>query len=58
VVGGAALKAYGTSLEEWTSRTGALIIATNTITLKVGEGPQPWYLARLPSDNAMTPNSP
>lgn len=54
VIGGAALKAYGTSLEEWVARTGSEVLASTTVTLKVGEGPQPWYVARLPSHNAMT----
>ena len=47
VVGGAFLSAKGMSLNEWLARVGAESIWTGTVTLKVAEGPQPWYIARF-----------
>lgn len=47
-VGGFNLKFNDTTLEEWQQRTGAEVIAETTATLKVSEGPQPWYVVQFP----------
>jgi len=47
VVGGLNLKLRGASLEDWLHRTGAQVVARTTVTVKVAEGPQPWYIVRL-----------
>jgi len=47
VVGGAYLAAKNIAFETWRERVGATLVATTTATLKVAEGPQSWYLARL-----------
>jgi hypothetical protein len=47
VVGGFNLSQNHVSLDEWLSRTRAELIATTSATLKVSEGPQPWYIAHL-----------
>jgi len=47
VVGGANLADNQVSLIDWLQRTRAEVIATNTATLKVNEGPQPWYTVRI-----------
>ena len=47
VVGGANLAAHRVSLSDWVQRTQAEVTATNTATLKVNEGPQPWYTVRI-----------
>jgi hypothetical protein len=47
VVGGQNLGFRGITLAAWMQKTGAEAIATNTVTLKITEGPQPWYLVRL-----------
>jgi hypothetical protein len=48
VVGGAYLNSQGTSLDDWLKRTSAELIAQTRATLKVSEGPQNWYVVRLP----------
>jgi hypothetical protein len=47
VVGGFNLAEKHVSLEEWLDRTHAEVIATTSATVKVSEGPQAWYIARL-----------
>jgi hypothetical protein len=47
VVGGFNLREKGTSLEAWLARTHGELTATTTATVKVAEGPQPWYIVRL-----------
>ena len=49
VVGGAYLGSQHTSFEEWRQRVGAELVGAATATLKVAEGPQSWYLARVPA---------
>jgi hypothetical protein len=48
VVGGSNFAREGTTLEGWVSKTGAVIVAKTTATLRVSDGPQAWYVARLP----------
>jgi hypothetical protein len=52
VVGGAFLAARHTTLAQWQQRVGAELVATTTATLKVAEGPQQWYLVRMPAEKA------
>ena len=47
VVGGLNLAFRGETLETWMQKTGAELIATTNVTLKVTDGPQPWYVVRL-----------
>jgi hypothetical protein len=49
-VGGFNLKRNNTTLEEWLQQSGAELFATTNATLKVGEGPQPWYVVRFKPD--------
>lgn len=46
-VGGAFLAAEGVSFDDWRQRAQAESIASTTCTIKVNEGPQPWYLVRF-----------
>jgi hypothetical protein len=48
VVGGAYLHAQRTTLDDWLQRTRAELIAQTRVTLKVSEGPQNWYVVRIP----------
>jgi hypothetical protein len=48
VVGGAYLKSQGVALDEWLARTGAERAGQTRATLKVTEGPQDWFIVRLP----------
>ena len=50
VVGQAFLDYRGTTLAQWQQQFGAELVATTTATLKVAQGPKPWYLMRLPND--------
>jgi hypothetical protein len=34
--------------DDWLAQSGAQLVGTTNATLKVGEGPQPWYLVRFP----------
>jgi hypothetical protein len=54
VVGGANLAARGMPLADWLQKTDAELLATRTATVKVTEGPQPWYFVRfkVPLDRA------
>jgi hypothetical protein len=47
VVGGLNLQLRGVTLENWLQKTGAEVVAQATGTLKVAEGPRPWYVVRL-----------
>jgi hypothetical protein len=47
VVGGLNLKLRGITLNDWLQRTGAQIVAETNGTLKVAEGPQRWYVAKM-----------
>jgi len=51
VVGGFHLTQKGTTLETWLERTHGKLITTMTATIKVAEGPQEWYVVRLPGQN-------
>ena len=48
VVGGLDLAENRTTLDGWRQRTGAQLIAATNATEKVNEGPQMWYVVRLP----------
>jgi hypothetical protein len=48
VVGGFNLTQKGTTLAAWLDRTHGKVIATMTAKIKVAEGPQEWYVIRLP----------
>ncbi|HEY3760183.1 MAG TPA: hypothetical protein VGN23_00345 [Verrucomicrobiae bacterium] len=50
VVGGLNLKYHQTNLEDWIKTNGAQLVATTNATLKVTEGPQQWYVVRMPAD--------
>jgi hypothetical protein len=47
VVGGLNLKLRNKTIDQWLHDTGAEVIASTTATIKVGEGEQSWYLARV-----------
>jgi hypothetical protein len=47
VIGGANLRANGTTIEAWLQQSRAELKGMRTATLKVQEGPQPWYVARI-----------
>ena len=47
VVGGFNLKLRGTTLEDWLQKVGGEVVGSVTATVKVAEGPQPWYVVRL-----------
>jgi hypothetical protein len=51
VVGEAYLASQHTTLAAWQSQVGAHCVGQVTVTLKVAEGPQPWYLMRMPDFN-------
>ena len=48
VVGASFLEFRRTTLGDWQRETGAELVATTTATLKVAQGPRPWYLVKLP----------
>ncbi|HXI71820.1 MAG TPA: hypothetical protein VNN22_15805 [Verrucomicrobiae bacterium] len=48
VVGGFNLMEQNTTFDAWLKQSGAELVATTNATLKVNEGPQPWYLVRFP----------
>jgi hypothetical protein len=48
VVGEAALAEHHTTLADWQQRTGAQVVAKIMATMTVAQGPQPWYVVRLP----------
>ena len=47
VVGGFNLKENNTTLDAWLQSSGAELVATTNATLKITEGPQPWYVVRF-----------
>jgi hypothetical protein len=47
VVGGFNLARHDTTFEDWRQQSGAELVATTNATVKVAEGPQPWYVVRL-----------
>ena len=47
VVGGLILAANKLSLADWLRRNGAELVATTNATVKIAEGPQPWYVTRF-----------
>jgi hypothetical protein len=47
VVGGFNLKERHTTLDSWLRQSGAELVAATNATVKVGEGPQPWYVVRF-----------
>ena len=47
IVGGLNLELREVTLDDWMKRTGAELIASTNGTLKVAEGPKPWYLTRI-----------
>jgi hypothetical protein len=51
VVGGFNLAQKDTTLQAWLERTRGRSIGQTTATIKVAEGPQQWYVVRLPEQN-------
>lgn len=47
VVGGLELQTFGITIDDWLKRTGAEVVAETNGTLKVSEGPKPWYVVKL-----------
>jgi hypothetical protein len=47
VVGGFNLQSSGMTLDAWLQQTGAELVASTNATLKVSEGPQPWFVVRF-----------
>ena len=47
VVGGLELSFNEIPLESWLSATGGKLVSQTTATVKVAEGPQPWYLVKI-----------
>ncbi len=47
VVGGFNLKENNMTLDTWLQSSGAELVATTNATMKVTEGPQPWYVVRF-----------
>jgi hypothetical protein len=47
VVGGLNLQLRGTTLDNWLQKSGAELVASTNATLKVSEGPQPWFVVRI-----------
>ncbi|HEX5397697.1 MAG TPA: hypothetical protein VFY06_01435 [Verrucomicrobiae bacterium] len=47
VLGGLNLQAHGVTLDDWLKKTGAELVATTNATLKVSEGPEPWFVVRF-----------
>jgi hypothetical protein len=48
VVGGLELALQQTTIEAWLRQTGAKLLATTQVTVKVAEGAQSWYLVQFP----------
>jgi hypothetical protein len=53
VVGEAFLAFRHTTLAQWQQRVGAELVATTTATLKAAQGPQEWYLVRMPAKDPL-----
>jgi|SRR5882724_3166452 len=47
VIGGYNLKSQNVSLDDWLQKSGAELVSSTNATLKVSEGPQPWFLVRF-----------
>jgi hypothetical protein len=47
VVSGLRLEQSQTTLETWLAAHDAELLATTNATIKVGDGPQPWYVVRF-----------
>ena len=47
VVGGLNLQLRKVTLDDWLQKTGAEVVAQTNGTLKVAEGPRPWYVVQL-----------
>jgi hypothetical protein len=47
VVGGFNLTRHGTTFDAWQLQSGAELVATTNATMKITEGPQPWYVVRF-----------
>ena len=47
VVGGFNLQYHGTTLAAWLQQSGGKVVGITNATMKVSEGPQPWYVVRL-----------
>jgi len=47
VVGGYRLHQEGMTIDTWLQQSGAELVAGTNATLKVAEGPQPWYVVRF-----------
>ena len=47
VVGGLNLQLRGITLDDWLKKNGAELLAQTNATLKVSEGPQPWFIVRI-----------
>jgi hypothetical protein len=47
VVGGFNLERHGTTFDAWQLQSGAELVATTNATMKITEGPQPWYVVRF-----------
>ncbi|HXE42088.1 MAG TPA: hypothetical protein VN516_03600, partial [Candidatus Baltobacteraceae bacterium] len=47
VLGGANLRGHNMTIDDWLQKSGAELVASTNATLKVSEGPQPWFVARL-----------
>jgi len=47
VISGLNLKLHETTLEAWLQKSGAELVATAHVTLKVADGPQPWHVVRF-----------
>ena len=49
VVGGWYLQRSGLTIDEWLKQSGARLVANTNVTLKVSEGPQPWFVVQFAS---------
>jgi hypothetical protein len=47
VVGGLNLSLNSTPLEDWLTRARAELVAKTSVTVKLAEGPQDWYVVRF-----------
>ncbi len=53
VIGEAHLAAHRIQIADWLERNGGHLVASMTATIKVTEGPQPWYIVRLSPEPAL-----
>jgi hypothetical protein len=47
VLGGYNMRTHNVALDDWMQQAGAERVASTNATLKVSEGPQPWFIVRL-----------